>query len=141
MLSRSRFALWSLRGLAVGCVLVDIALAMNTSSNWAPRRVRFATPERCTGVLSPLQTILVPFPLENRTVRMIRVVGATGVCRAPGCLIARDLPVDVPPFSTRDILIELRASDRAGPFRLNMTVFTDCPGQTTMELTVYGEVR
>jgi len=83
--------------------------------------------------------VAVTFSLTNRSALPIRILGATSYCGRHGCLAYDNLPLDIPPFSKRDLVVfaETRAP---GEFASDLTLFSDVPGQFQTVLRVNGRV-
>jgi hypothetical protein len=129
--------MWSLRAVAAALFV----LSCYETADHASQSIRFPSRECSAGTMSPLQTAVFPFPVQNCTRHPVRIVGAAGICRAPGCVSVRDLPLTIPPLSTRPITIEVYAHGEEGPFHLETTLFTDCAGQSELGVGVSGCVK
>jgi len=129
--------MWSLRAAAAALLL----LSFHENADHASQSIRFPSLECSAGVMSPRQSAVFPFPVQNCTRHPVQIVGATGICRAPGCVSVRDLPLTIPPLSTRPITIEVYAGGQEGPFHLETTLFTDCAGQSELGVGVSGCVK
>jgi len=128
---------WSFRAAAAALFL----LALRETAGHASQSIRFPSPECSAGTMSPSQTALIPFSVQNCTTHPVRILGAAGVCRAPGCVSVTDLPLTIPPLSTRPITIEVYAGRQEGPFHLETTLFTDCVGQSELGVGVSGYIK
>jgi hypothetical protein len=79
------------------------------------------------------------FTLQNRSARPIRVVGAGLVCGLHGCLTTENLPLEVSPSSSRDLIVYVETG-QPGHFAGELTIFSDSPGQLRTMLGVNGRV-
>jgi Protein of unknown function (DUF1573) len=79
------------------------------------------------------------FALTNESGQPIRILGADRFCATHGCLDVSNLPLDIPPNSTRDLVLVVDAR-RPGEFHGYLTLFSNCPGQPKTALTVTGTV-
>lgn len=70
--------------------------------------------------------------------RPVRLVGAEDGCDSLGCLTLKGLPMTIPPGGSAIIEAEYRAS-KEGPFRREFPLYTDCPGQFEVRLSIVGE--
>jgi len=129
--------IWSLRAAAGALFL----LSFHELANLAPQSIRFPSLECSAGTMSPRQSAVFPFPVQNCARHPVRILGAAGICRAPGCVSVTDLPLTIPPLSTRPIAIEVYAGEQEGPFHLETTLFTDCAGQSELCVGVSGCVK
>jgi hypothetical protein len=129
--------IWSLRAAAAALFL----LSFHETADHASQSIRFPVPECSAGTMSPLQSDVFPFLVQNCTIHSVRVLGAAGICRAPGCVSVKDLPLTIPPLSTRPLRIEVYAGRQEGPFHLETTLFTDCAGQSELGIGVSGCVK
>jgi hypothetical protein len=129
--------IWSLRAAAAALFL----LSFDGTADHASQSLRFPSLECSAGTMDPLQIAVFPFPVQNCTMHPVRVLGAAGICRAPGCVSVTDLPLTIPPLSTRPIAIEVYAGRQEGPFHLETTLFTDCAGQSEFGIGVSGCVK
>ena len=85
--------------------------------------------------------VLVRFQLRNRTLRTIRLIGATETCGAGGCNTVEGLPAEIPPCSTYELSVKLLVRKQPGEFSKEFTLYTDCPGQPNLLLTIKSRVE
>ena len=128
---------WLLRAAAAALFL----LSFHEATDQVRQSIRFPSSECSAGMIGPLQTAVFPLSIQNCTRHPVRIVGAAGICRAPGCLSVRDLPLTIPPLSTMPITLEVYAGGEEGPFRLETTLFTDCAEQSELGVGVFGCVK
>lgn len=129
--------MWSLRATAAALFL----LSFHGNADHTSQSIQFPSLECSAGTMSPLQTAVFSFPIQNCTSHPVRILGAAGICRAPGCVSVRGLPLTIPPLSNRPIAIEVNAGGEEGPFHLETTLFTDCAGQSELSVGVFGRVK
>jgi hypothetical protein len=81
----------------------------------------------------------ITFTAINRNgARPARLIGAEDGCDPFGCLTLKGLPMSIPPGGTAIVEAEYLAS-KEGPFRREFPLYTDCPGQFEIRLSILGE--
>ena len=85
-------------------------------------------PQRSLGDIKADSVTPVSYNLSNRSSRPIRVLGAERFCTKWGCIRPAGLPVTVPPHSSREVQLMLKAA-RAGDheFSTVLNLYLDCP--------------
>lgn len=71
--------------------------------------------------------------------RPARLLGASDFCDADGCVTSRGLPRTIPPGGSEVVELECQGV-RIGPFRRSIALYSDCPGQAEIPVTITGEV-
>jgi len=96
-------------------------------------------PQRSLGDIKAGSVTLVPFTVSNSSSHPIRVLGVQRLCSHWGCIRQVGLPVTVPPRSSHDLQIELKAAVD-GDYELNCDVnfYWDCPEEPTVAVRVDG---
>ena len=83
---------------------------------------------------------MVPISVSNRHGSSVaRLLGANNHCGPEGCVFWRGDPITVQPGQTAIFEVEWKGS-QAGRVVQELTVFTDCPGQAIVQLSIAGEV-
>lgn len=98
-----------------------------------------ATPVKPFEDAPPGKRVAIVFSLTNRLGRPIRVVGATYTCGPHGCLMADNLPLEIPASESRQLIAHVETW-KPGRFAGDLTMFTDSPGQQKITLHVTGRV-
>jgi hypothetical protein len=91
------------------------------------------------GGAPPWKRVAVTFTLTNRSARSIRVVGMAPFCGRHGCLALDNLPLDVPPLSSRDFVVFVDTKE-PGQLSSELKLFSDSPVQTQTVLRINGRI-
>lgn len=95
--------------------------------------------EKDFGVGRVGQKAFVRFTFTNRSHQPLTLIGASELCHLGGCVSAEsDLPVEILPGDSLEFVVYCLPS-RTGPYEAPISVYTNSPGQTEIELTVRGE--
>ncbi len=139
---------WFGRGLPT--LALTAGLALSLAGLWAWNRDSARAHPSVQLEFSPVNQELGPIPLgELRKVafrainrdnsRPARVLGVEQHCDRQGCIFWRGTPTTIPPGGEAIIEVEWKGME---PGRLvqDFPVYTDCPGQMEVRLTISGEV-
>jgi hypothetical protein len=78
--------------------------------------------------------------VTNRSSQAVRIIGVSGHCAPFGCVGVRDeLPTEIAAGETRQLTVVCLIA-KAGPFEDTLPVFTSCPEQNEIDLTLRGRV-
>lgn len=91
------------------------------------------------GTAPPQSQLAVTFRMTNRGSTPIRIVGATYTCNRHACLRGLDLPVEIPAGESRPVRIGV-ATYNPGESSREITLYTDAPGASMLDLTISGRV-
>jgi hypothetical protein len=92
------------------------------------------------GNLSLGEPRIAAFQLTNHSGnRPVRLLGAADFCDAQGCASSAGLPRVIAPGSTYTLEVEYKGTE-TGRFVREFVVYTDCPAQEQIPLTITGEV-
>ena len=105
--------------------------------------LRFAEPVKTVRLdMAGEDPVTVAFPFENAADRPVRLTGANVSC---GCVLAEDLPRDVPPGASElTMTLDPRQFTAGKPRLVDAEIYSDGPGPSPrLRLTVepYGEPR
>jgi len=75
--------------------------------------------------------------VRNHGNRTVRIFGGTTSC---ACIATKDLPVDIPPYESRSIRVEMGFRGLPGRFVHDFVLLTDSPGQFTVRARYAGRV-
>jgi hypothetical protein len=89
------------------------------------------------GTASIDETPAIDFRLWNRTEKPMRIVGCNVSCT---CLVASDLPIDIPPDGRVTFRVSARSRSSVGPYHQRIHLLTDSPG-VGLDLAVRGSFR
>jgi hypothetical protein len=86
------------------------------------------------GRVSKSNEPIVDFSLNNFTSEPVRILGGNSSCT---CLLATDLPVDVPPGGRATLRVRARSKSRSGTYSERLRLVTDL-GESNVSLIVRG---
>lgn len=78
------------------------------------------------------------FQVSNLAATPVRLLGAKSKC---ACVLVNNLPVTVPPNSSRRLDVRARTADKRGHFEEDIVIFTDSPERIKLRLRVTGLVH
>lgn len=90
------------------------------------------------GNLRPHEAKVVEFRLKNSLPRPIRLLGGYSRCGSNVCLLVDNLPPLIQPSAELSIPITVQGGLNAGAFSEPVSIYTDCPGNREIVLTLTG---
>lgn len=72
-------------------------------------------------------------------VQAVRLLGGQSSCNAMGCVNVYGMPLTIYPGQTAAFEVEYKGA-QPGHFTLEVPIYTDCPGQGEIHLTIDAEV-
>jgi hypothetical protein len=79
--------------------------------------------------------------LTNNSDKPVKIVGDTGHCGHGVCLVTRTrIPMIISPHQSGSIEVAVRGMQE-GTFKKDYSIFTDCPGQFRVSVTIQCTVR
>lgn len=82
----------------------------------------------------------IAFQVVNQNLKRPAILlGGCSSCESQGCVIIEGLPLAVSPGGTTRFEVEYK-SFKAGRFTREFPIYTDCPGQAEIPLTIIAEV-
>ncbi len=118
------------------------AVAIKFEASAAPKRGSLR-PREQPGSISEVprgRTSQLAVVLQNRSNRIVKIVGATRICTLQCCVSVLDLPLEIPAHSEKPIQVQLSPGRVAGDFRCPVTLYTDEQGLNQMKLEISGRV-
>jgi hypothetical protein len=88
------------------------------------------------GTLERGQVAAVIFQFTNMSKRPITVLGASSSCT---CASVEDLPGTIAPAGGRQVKVVIR-TNKTGHVSEKLRVYVDCPGQSAIDIVVFGYV-
>ena len=136
-----------LRLIPVALILLSLVLAgagvvslLFTNGQYHDVDVLFVdSPVKSFGNAPSGRRVAISFTLANRSSRAIRILGVTPYCGRHGCLSYDNLPLKIPPSSTRDLVVYAETRE-PGEFACNLMLFSDVPDQVQTVLGINGRV-
>lgn len=128
----------------VGCALTTIGVWGFVEDARQPKPGEWLTALPARQVVTELtagESCEVRFQLLNRNTRHeVRVTGVVGGCSAQGCIGVQPVPATIPPGGMLDLVVNYK-SPFPGQFSRVVTIYTNCPGQEEIHITVVASVR
>jgi len=81
----------------------------------------------------------IAYPFENRTDKPVRILGASDLCGRNFCVTSDvRLLIEIKARSKGLAKLHITVGKVAGDFEAPLTIYTDCPGQFQVRITIKG---
>jgi hypothetical protein len=115
-----------------------MAIGLRSSAAQKPGSLRPREEFTSIGEIPSARMTQLAVVLENRSDRMVKIVGAARICTPQCCVSVQDLPLEIPAHSDKPIQIQIFPGRFAGDFHCPVTLYTNEQGLNQMKLEICG---